>query len=237
MLTKLRLKNFKAWQDSGDVRLAPLTVLFGTNSAGKSSIPQLLLLLKQTAESPDRQQALQLGDSRTLVDAGTYGDAVHGHDVSQPLEFTLGWSLESQLEIDDPVSGAHFAGDEIEFTARLVADARHQPQTESLHYELRKAGVGMVDLTVAPRSGTSQQRKKAEFELSSKRYNLTRHQGRPWPLPEPVRFYGFPDEVAAYYQNAAFAADLVLGLERMLEERVLRRTITGIPKAALPVAR
>lgn len=26
MLTGLRLQNFKAWQDSGDIRLAPLTV-------------------------------------------------------------------------------------------------------------------------------------------------------------------------------------------------------------------
>jgi predicted ATPase len=217
MLTKLRLKNFKAWQDSGDIRLAPLTVLFGTNSAGKSSIPQLLLLLKQTAESPDRQQALQLGDSRTLTDAGTYDDAVHGHDISQPLEFTLGWSLEHPLEIYDPISGSRYDGDEIEFTSRLVADARHQPRTEFLRYELRKAGTGVVDLAVGPRSGASQQRKKAEFELSSSRYPLTRHQMRAWALPQPVRFYGFPDEVAAYYQNAAFAADLVLELERMLK--------------------
>ena len=98
MLTKLRLKNFKAWQDSGDIRLAPLTVLFGTNSAGKTSIPQLLLLLKQTAESPDRQRSLHLGDSRTLVDAGTFDDAVHGHDVSQPLELTLKWTVLWQAE-------------------------------------------------------------------------------------------------------------------------------------------
>jgi predicted ATPase len=97
MLTKLRLRNFKAWKDSGDIRLAPLTVLFGANSAGKTSIPQLLLLLKQTAESPDRQRALQLGDGRTLVDAGTFDDAVHGHDVTVPVEFTLGWSLEQDL--------------------------------------------------------------------------------------------------------------------------------------------
>src|SRR4051812_39370378 len=93
MLTKLRLKNVKAWKDSEDIRLAPLTVLFGSNSAGKTSIPQLLLLLKQTAESPDRQRALQLGDTRTLVDVGTYDDLVHGHDVSLPVEFMLGWSL------------------------------------------------------------------------------------------------------------------------------------------------
>lgn len=53
MLTSLNVKRFKAWKDTGVVRLAPITVLFGTNSAGKTSIPQLLLLLKQTAESSD----------------------------------------------------------------------------------------------------------------------------------------------------------------------------------------
>ncbi len=32
----------------------------------------------------------------------------------------------------------------------------------------------------------------------------------------PVRFYGFPDEVVAYFQNAAFTADFVLAFEQML---------------------
>jgi predicted ATPase len=41
MLTRLRFRNFKAWQDSGDVRLARLSVLFGTNSAGKTSMRSL----------------------------------------------------------------------------------------------------------------------------------------------------------------------------------------------------
>ena len=36
MLTKLHLRNFKAWKDTGPIRLAPLTVIFGANSAGKS---------------------------------------------------------------------------------------------------------------------------------------------------------------------------------------------------------
>src|SRR4051812_30887301 len=97
MLTPLRLKNFNAWEDTGEIRLAPLTVLFGNNSAGKTSIPQLLLLLKQTAESSDRKRALQLGDSRTPVDLGTYDDAVHGHDTSKPIEIELTWSLGEAL--------------------------------------------------------------------------------------------------------------------------------------------
>src|SRR5436305_7627656 len=99
MLTTLRFRNFKAWKDSGEIRLAPLTVLFGANSAGKTSIPQLLLLLKQTAESSDRQRALQFGDSRTLIDAGTYDDAVYRHEMSQPLEIEFTWSLAAPLDV------------------------------------------------------------------------------------------------------------------------------------------
>jgi AAA15 family ATPase/GTPase len=60
MLTSLRIQNFKAWQDTGPVRLAPLTVIFGANSAGKSSLGHLLLALKQTALSTDRRRALHL---------------------------------------------------------------------------------------------------------------------------------------------------------------------------------
>ncbi|HEX4418533.1 MAG TPA: DUF3696 domain-containing protein [Kofleriaceae bacterium] len=216
-MTKLRLKNFKAWKDSGDIRLAPLTVLFGTNSAGKTSIPQLLLLLKQTAESPDRQRALQLGDGRTLVDAGTYDDVVHGHDVSQPVEFTLSWLLERNLEIHNPISGVDYSGNGLEFSAQLAADAKHQPRATWFRYELRDDDQAVLDLTIGGKPDGKKQRKNPEFELTSSQYPFTRHAGRPWGLPEPVRFYGFPDEVAAYYQNAAFSSDLVLELERMLK--------------------
>jgi len=45
MLTSIQIKNFKAWKDTGKVRLAPLTVIFGANSAGKSSLGHLLLAL------------------------------------------------------------------------------------------------------------------------------------------------------------------------------------------------
>jgi len=48
MLTKLSLTNFKSWREIRAMRLAPITGLFGTNSSGKTSILQLLLMLKRT---------------------------------------------------------------------------------------------------------------------------------------------------------------------------------------------
>ncbi len=124
MLTRLRFKNFKAGQDSGDIRLAPLTVLFGANSAGKTSIPQLLLLLKQTAESSDRQRALQLGDGRTPIDLGTYDDAVHNHDTGQPMEIELDWTLGETLQVTDPLSRRVYAGATLTFQVSIGADKR-----------------------------------------------------------------------------------------------------------------
>lgn len=210
MLTGVRLRNFKAWKDSGEIRLAPLTVLFGTNSAGKTSIPQLLLLLKQTAESSDRQRALQLGDSRTLIDLGTYEEAVFRHDVDQPVEFDLRWTLDEPLVIDDPLSEVAISGSDLAFHVSVRADKRQQPVVGSLSYRLYEGRTMSLAVALERRNGGE------KFDLKIDGYREVRHPGRPWPLPEPVRFYGFPDEATAHFQNTAFLSDLAFQMERML---------------------
>ncbi len=74
MVTNLQLKNFKIWQDTGKVALKPVTLLLGTNSSGKSSLIQSLLLLKQTVQSPDRKIHLNLGgdESNHLFNFGDF---------------------------------------------------------------------------------------------------------------------------------------------------------------------
>ena len=52
MLNRVRLENFKAWREA-DLTLGKVTGFFGTNSAGKSSLLQFLLLLKQTKNATD----------------------------------------------------------------------------------------------------------------------------------------------------------------------------------------
>ena len=43
MLKQLRIQNFKGWKDTGAIRMAPLSLFFGANSSGKSSIGQFLI--------------------------------------------------------------------------------------------------------------------------------------------------------------------------------------------------
>ena len=79
MLTHIRVKNFKSWADSGEVQLAPLTGFFGTNSSGKSSLLQMLLLLKQTAERSNAEEVIFFGDETSAVNLGDFNAVVHGH--------------------------------------------------------------------------------------------------------------------------------------------------------------
>ena len=81
MLTELQAKNFKSWQDTGLIQIAPLTGFFGTNSSGKTAILQLLLMLKQTVESTNRKQVLFLGDEKSYVNLGNYKDVVYNHQT------------------------------------------------------------------------------------------------------------------------------------------------------------
>jgi hypothetical protein len=92
MLTHLKLENFKIWRSTGPVRLAPLTLLLGTNSAGKSSLIQGLLLMRQTVKSPDEGLDLNLGnpDGGDTVTLGQFRDLLcrHGADASATASAT-----------------------------------------------------------------------------------------------------------------------------------------------------
>ena len=100
MITHIRMKNFKSWKDSDKVKLAPLTGFFGTNSSGKSSLLQMLLLLKQTAERADPEEVIFWGDEKSYVNLGNYLEVIHGHDKEQYLELEFGCKLISPFKIE-----------------------------------------------------------------------------------------------------------------------------------------
>lgn len=47
-MDKIRFKNYRCFEDTGDISLKPLTFLLGANSSGKSSILEFFPLLKQS---------------------------------------------------------------------------------------------------------------------------------------------------------------------------------------------
>lgn len=87
MLSTLILENFKAFGHRQVIPFAPITLILGANSAGKSSILQSLLLLKQTLGQAESTNTLLLpkGD---LVDLGSFSELVFRHDVTRVCEIS-----------------------------------------------------------------------------------------------------------------------------------------------------
>ncbi len=73
LLTRIDLTNFKAFGQPTAVPLAPLTLVYGANSAGKSSVIQSLLLLQQS------RAASNLITQGPVVNVGGFQGVVHGH--------------------------------------------------------------------------------------------------------------------------------------------------------------
>ena len=81
MLKKLTVENFKGFGEPTVIPFAPITLLYGPNSSGKSAILQVLYLLKQTIErAPTDVPLLLRCGPGGLVDLGDFRSVVHDHD-------------------------------------------------------------------------------------------------------------------------------------------------------------
>ena len=86
MLSELRLRNFKAFGDKEQkAPMSKITLIYGPNSGGKSSIIQALLMLKQSLGSEwssDRRELMTRGE---YVNLGSFPALLHKHDIDREL--------------------------------------------------------------------------------------------------------------------------------------------------------
>ena len=96
MFTEIGIENFKSFGKMQRIPLKPITLLYGPNSSGKSSLMQSLLLLKQTLEESGDDQIVLLPKGN-LVDLGGFQEFIHRHDdtknFSLSVSFKYAWAL------------------------------------------------------------------------------------------------------------------------------------------------
>ena len=218
MIRELRIQNFKGWEDTGPIQLAPLTIFFGTNSSGKTSLLQFLLLLKQTAQSPDRRLVLHYGDSGTPIQLGTYRDLVHQHEVNRPLGFSLEWDLPDEQIVRDARSEREYRGNRMSFGATLGANGAGKDRVMVQRFEYGLHAEGTPPATVLTAGMRREEGTREEYVLESPQYTFVKNQGRPGQIPAPRHFYGFPEEVQGFYQNADWIGDLAFSLEHLFRQ-------------------
>lgn len=87
MLTSLSLGNFKAFSDIQNIPIRPITLIFGANSAGKSSLIHGLLLAHHANETGELDTHLT-GIGGDSVDLGGFQQYVHRRDTAQSVEWS-----------------------------------------------------------------------------------------------------------------------------------------------------
>lgn len=203
MITKLGLTNFKNWERL-DIELGPITVLFGTNSSGKTSVLDALLALKQTAASFDRQRTFNFGGTdRDYVDLGSFTDVVFAHRTDSRITMELVWKPLTSVSL-----ASNLQANELSYRVR---------------WRLLANDVVIERLTYGtPERFFHMERK----ESASYEYDVPRgwqaRPGRPPDLPPPESCYAIPIKVSGYYEDL----DL-LEFNRQFETLMSRITYLG----------
>ena len=156
MITELSAQNFKSWQSTGALQFAPLTGFFGANNSGKTSILQLLLLLKQTVEQPSEwNEPLYFGDGESPVNLGNFDTVIHQREQDLSLSISVSWESSIGADIDKYIRlhdvklpsdvtiqrlsrGYQNLPDEISFSTNIARSV-----VNSFHYETNQYGLNV----------------------------------------------------------------------------------------------
>lgn len=213
MFKHLRIQNFKCWEDTGIIEMAPITLFFGANSSGKSSIGQFLMMLKQTVEAHDQEAVFYLGGENSVVQLSSYEEMVFQGNLESSIIFEYQWSPnhDSDLTLRNS-SNPHesFSGDGLAFQAEVdVQDPKSPiPSIHEFKYKL-------INKNEKPEFSFGMKRKKRTYSGQEERYYVVkspfdlklREGSNPYyfhndiPFTSPVNFYSFPRNVTSIFKN------------------------------------
>ncbi len=104
MITNWKIENFKSISDEKWFEFAPLTVLCGANSSGKSTLIQSLLLITQTIKYAVPSKAILLNGS--ILKCGSYNDIVFNSEFNRKISFGFKLSPTSEEFLNSGLSAA-----------------------------------------------------------------------------------------------------------------------------------
>jgi hypothetical protein len=167
VITAITLENFKGIKGPCRIKMRPLTMLFGANSAGKSSVVQGLHYAREIfmRHNTDPDKTL-LGGS---MDLGGFSSFVFNHDQSLPIRITFDLDLSTnplpdyyddndtryweweQNELKEAVGRVESAS--VSIAVQVIEEDRLSPfagQAAITAYEVKVNGEGLAKLELVP---------------------------------------------------------------------------------------
>jgi len=221
MIRHVNLKNFKAWREL-DIPLGQrITGLFGTNSSGKSSLIQFLLMLKATKDNPDRNLVLDFGEFGKSVNLGGFGDIIHRNDEKRKLEWRLCWDGMERLDVYHDVEEESYKELSIRAAVRMTNSDKHRaPQTESIHYTIKDSRSSKeMTLGIEP----SPEKENGFRVVKSEAGNAPKHFTTVFPdmeIPAPIKTHRFPllGIFSIAFQDHELPDDLEAAYEKLMDK-------------------
>ncbi|MEH2157270.1 AAA family ATPase [Nostoc sp.] len=88
-ITGFRISNFKAFADTQYIPIRPLTLIYGANSSGKSSVLHSLLLAHHAITNEGELDVYRTEAGGDSVDLGGFGQYVHKRDRTRLVEWAI----------------------------------------------------------------------------------------------------------------------------------------------------
>lgn len=101
-MDNIRLENFRSIEDSGEIKLKPITIFVGKNGVGKSSIMRLFPLIKQSVAVSKRGPILWYSENG--VDFGDFNAVVTHGKKEVVISFSMEYGIARDMNFDVYVS-------------------------------------------------------------------------------------------------------------------------------------
>ena len=195
MMDSVTLENFRCFRERQTVRLAPLTLLVGENSTGKTSFLAMLRILAQLQEGET-----SIDFKEPPYDLGSFDDIAHnrGGRGGRAAEFTVGVEYSNIPPRVDELSGPHRGlytfhknGSAPEMFRRTLSAGDIAVEEESnidgfYHAQLRtRSGTWVVELSDGP-PGRSKLGQYWWFLDQPRRSRQIKEGSSSWPQPTPI---------------------------------------------------
>jgi hypothetical protein len=177
-------------------------------------------MLKQTVESADRKQVLNLGGKGSLLNLGGLKDIMYGHGLSKPREFGYGWK-----DLSFQTQGSK-EPNELCFNAIIGAET--WPGTlsvDSLSYKYSNSGRERFCVDLERNKSDIQ-----KFFVNSTNYLNPADSTKRTISVEPVHFYGFSGEFFLKCTHADLISTLALAHEVLFHSLVYIGPIRAMPE-------
>jgi len=138
MITAIEIENFKGIGERIKIPLKPITLLFGANSAGKSTILQAIHYVREILDRQNLDAGKTIAGGE-CIDLGGFAEFVHKKDLNRSITIRLDFKLDwrSGKGLKDYLTDDKYLNDfEISF------DADSDKDDEYVSYDVNLGGVG-----------------------------------------------------------------------------------------------